>query len=80
MEKKLKCLFDMQKYENNPRLAKLIDESVGRYAAELSDDELTLVNAAGETDAVGKPGDITGDFVGNDANDCGRIFKSGERR
>lgn len=49
MEKKLKKLFDYQKFEQNPRLQKLIGESEARLeAAELSDDSLEKVSAAGE--------------------------------
>ncbi len=46
MEKKLKAIFDYQKFEKNPRLEKLISQTENRYARELSDDELTFVNAA----------------------------------
>lgn len=52
MEKKLKSLFEYQKFENNPRLAKLIAETEARYADALSDDDLSLVNAAGTAEAV----------------------------
>ena len=48
MENKLKKLFDYQRFEQNERLEKLIWETEGRYTKELSDDDLTLVNAAGE--------------------------------
>ena len=49
MESKLKSLFDYQRFEKNPRLAKLIAETESRVAArELSDDDLEFVNAAGE--------------------------------
>ena len=41
-------LFDYQHFENNARLAKLIGETESRYARELSDEDLSLVNAAGE--------------------------------
>lgn len=47
MEKKLKSLFEYQRFENNPRLAKLIAETEARYADALSDDDLFYVNAAG---------------------------------
>lgn len=47
-EKKLKALFDYQHFENNERLEKLICETESRYAKELSDDDLSLVSAAGE--------------------------------
>ena len=52
MEKKLKKLFDYQKFEKNPRLQKLIGESEARLeAAELSDESLEKVSAAGELSA-----------------------------
>lgn len=44
----LEKLFDFQKFENNSRLAKLISETESRYAKTLSDDELDMVNAAGD--------------------------------
>ena len=47
MENKLKKLFEYQKFEQNDRLAKLIAETESRQAAELSDDDLTFVAAAG---------------------------------
>lgn len=50
MENKLKKLFDYQHFENNSRLAELISETENRYAAELSDDELFMVSAAGEVE------------------------------
>ncbi len=49
----LEKLFDFQKFENNSRLAKLISETESRYAKALSDDELDMVNAAGEIPDVG---------------------------
>ena len=48
MEKKLKKLFDYQRFEQNDKLEKLIRETESRYAKGLSDDDLFLVNAAGE--------------------------------
>lgn len=48
MERKLKTLFDYQFFENNARLARLIGETESRCARKLSDEELGLVNAAGE--------------------------------
>ena len=61
MEKKLKALFDYQRFEKNERLAKFIGETESRYAKELSDDELSLVNAAGEPAVSG--GTISGNPV-----------------
>ena len=48
MENKLKKLFEYQKFEQNERLAKLIAETEARQAAEISDDDLEMVTAAGE--------------------------------
>lgn len=45
IETKLKQLFDYQKFENNPRLERIIEQSA---AEELSEDILLLVNAAGD--------------------------------
>ena len=45
MEKKLKSLFQYQKFEQNERLAALIAESEKNVA--LTDDDLSQVNAAG---------------------------------
>ncbi len=50
MEDKLKNLFDFQRFERNDKLEKLIQETENRYARELSDDQLFLVNAAGEVE------------------------------
>ena len=48
-EQKLKKLFDLQKFAKNEKLEKLVQEAESRYAAELSDEDLSFVNAAGET-------------------------------
>lgn len=50
LEKKLAELFDYQRFENNPRMAKLISETEARTeaASELGDEALSLVSAAGE--------------------------------
>ena len=57
MEKKLERLFDYQRFEKNERLEKIIKETGSRYAKELSDDDLSLVNAAGEMN----PGKVKAD-------------------
>ena len=77
-EQKLKKLFDFQRFEKNERLENLIRETESRYAAELSDDDLSLVNAAGEikpgkveTDSgYGAAGIGSGTHVGGLAGDC----------
>jgi len=48
MDKKLKALFDYQKFKGNKKLEHLIVETESRYAKELSDDEISIVSAAGE--------------------------------
>ena len=48
MEKKLKMLFDYQRFEQNAKLEKLILETENRYAMELSEEDLSLVSAAGD--------------------------------
>lgn len=47
-ERALFQLFDYQRFENDPQLQSVIDGVEGVYGAELSDDELTQVSAAGE--------------------------------
>lgn len=48
MENKLKRIFEYQSFENNKRLAAIIAETEERYsAAELSDEALFYVSAAG---------------------------------
>lgn len=47
MEKKLQSMFAYQKFAQNPRLSKLIAQTEERYARELNDDDLWMVNAAG---------------------------------
>lgn len=61
MEKKLKALFDFQKFENNAKLDKTIRESEEHYGTALSDDELELASAAGEA-AMRK--DKSTEFIG----------------
>lgn len=50
MENKLKKLFDYQKFEHNEKLAAIISETERRNSRELSDDDLSFVNAAGGVD------------------------------
>ena len=58
MSKNLKHLFDFQKFEGNSRLSSMIAETERRYGVgtnyglELSDDDLELVSAAGNTDLM----------------------------
>lgn len=48
MEKKLRQLFDFQKFSENLRHAEMIEETEKCYGKALSDDDLEQVNAAGE--------------------------------
>ena len=48
MEKKLKKLFDYQRFEKNERLEKIINETENQYGEELTDYDLSLIDAAGE--------------------------------
>ncbi|MBQ7581322.1 MAG: hypothetical protein IJU25_00725 [Lachnospiraceae bacterium] len=47
MENRLKQLFEYQKFEQNPKLEKVIRATETRFPEELSDDELEMVSAAG---------------------------------
>lgn len=49
-DNKISRLFDYQRFASNDRLAKIISDTESRYCAELSDDDLTFVNAAGDAD------------------------------
>lgn len=54
MDKKLKSMFEYQKFAQNSRLSKLIADTENRYAShELADDDLWLVNAAGAPEMDG---------------------------
>ncbi|CDD01454.1 unknown [Ruminococcus sp. CAG:382] len=48
-EQKLALLFDYQLFENDPELKALIAETENSCFAEISDDDLLGVSAAGET-------------------------------
>lgn len=48
MDNALKILFDFQKFSSEPKLAEMIRETEERYNSELSDEELDIVNAAGD--------------------------------
>lgn len=64
MEKKLRALFDCQRFEKNVHLERLINETESRYAMELSDEDLDMLNAAGEPETAGLKKKADG---GNDA-------------
>ena len=61
MEKKLRALFDYQKFENNADLQNVIDRVHARYrsshARMLDDDEADMVAAAGMPDSSMKSKD-----------------------
>ncbi len=48
MDKKLKVLFDYQKFKGNTKLEQLIVDTESRYSRALGDDEIAGVSAAGE--------------------------------
>lgn len=51
-ELRLSELFEYQRFENEPELARLIGETLDRCPAQLDEDDLGLVNAAGESGDV----------------------------
>ena len=58
MEKKLRALFDFQKFEGNRDLQKVIDSVHAKYAVrELDFSDMEMVNAAGEFDRPDKQKD-----------------------
>ncbi len=52
MEARLSALFGRQRKVNDPRLARLIGETVARWGAPLADDDVASVTAAGDLDAT----------------------------
>ena len=50
MDARLTALFDRQRKVNDPHLARLIGQTQARWGAPLTDEDLTLVAAAGEPD------------------------------
>lgn len=52
MERLLENLFDYYRFNENPRLARMIEETDSFYGKKLSDDDLELVNAAGDIDSA----------------------------
>lgn len=65
MERKLRTLFDYQRFSPNRRLAGMIDDVERRYAGmgglELSDDDLDFVAAAGNVHRPGEDEDDDGE-------------------
>ena len=78
MEKILKKLLDYQRFEQNEKLGKLIRETESRFIRELSDEDLSLVNAAGEItpgkveadSGFGAAGIGSGTQIGGFTGDC----------
>lgn len=62
-EKTLSLLFDYQRFENDPQLETLIDEMESEYSAEISDDDLSQVSAAGEARLMKRRKGTEGDAV-----------------
>jgi hypothetical protein len=52
MERKLFQAFDRQRFQQNGRLAGIINDVESRYARALCDDDLELVSAAGTAEPV----------------------------
>lgn len=48
MEEKLIFLLDYQRFQKNHRIEEMLLELEGRYGEELTEENLSLVNAAGE--------------------------------
>lgn len=59
MDKKLKTMFDYQRFSGNKMLESMLHDAESRYPRALSDDELDLVAAAG------KPGEKDPDKENN---------------
>ena len=55
-EKTLSLLFHYQRFEHEPELEALLDEAENEYCAELSDDDLAQVSAAGEAKRIKRRG------------------------
>lgn len=62
-EKTLSLLFDYQRFEHEPELEALLDEAENEYCAELSDDDLEQVSAAGEVKRIKRRGTDEGGAV-----------------
>ncbi len=50
IENQLKALFDFQRFEKNQKLEQMIERTVSGME-ELTDDDLSLINAAGDVTA-----------------------------
>ena len=80
IERKLKNLFDYQRFERNGKFEKLetlIRETESRYAKELSDEDLSMVSAAGDADINTTPvrGDVSvGGLTGSVDTKSSEVF------
>ena len=54
MEKMIKAIFDLEHFEPNTKLERLIQKTENRYHNEISDDDLEFVCASGYPDASRK--------------------------
>ena len=54
MEKMIKAIFDLEHFEPNTKLERLIQKTENRYHNEISDDDLEFVCAVGDPDASRK--------------------------
>lgn len=63
MEKKLKQLFDFQRFTGNKRLDSIIKQAETSYGRILSDEEMEWVNAAGEPQVRRKKGIVKDDEI-----------------
>ena len=52
MERKLFQAFDRQRFQQNGRLAGIINDVESRYARALNDDDLEMVSAAGNAEPI----------------------------
>ena len=57
IEKKLRTLFDFQKFINNEKMSSLISSTQSHFPVSLSEDELAYVNAAGAPEIMAYTGE-----------------------
>ena len=57
MDEKLQKLFDFQCFQQNSRLAAILDDVAKRDANVLTDDDLAFVSAAGEANRLAEEDD-----------------------
>lgn len=64
MENRLKALFELQRFEQDPELAKVIADSESRLRVRIPDEQLDELFAAGEPDGCTEEASTTD--VGNE--------------